>query len=399
MLPLIQPDDLLHFQPIKPNQLQLNDIIIFRQNRKLIAHRLIYRNSTHFFTQGDNLPYTDPPHSYSHLVGKVIALTRQGKRLPISYLYLQQATLYLHQLHQLTHLFNQHSLNYLFLKGLPLHLYYHQSPPQRLYLDCDLLLNPSQLSQAKSLLHQLGFKPYNPSSFATPPFHQPLEVSFLKPTDTFPIILDLHLAPVFLPKQLATPQYLYPVSLLANYTQHLLGHKTIVKLKNHSYPLISPQDSIVYLALHFFHHNLQGIHRLQLLPPILNHYHPTSSQWTSLAQLANQFQLGDFIYPSLKIFSQYYRYPIPPSFWSHLQLNHPRQTHQLTQTNPLSISSHRLINGLKLIHHSYQLSPQPVSTKLRLLLSPKNYLNFVYLLLHRLFRQPLIVYKKLKYRS
>ncbi len=397
MLPLIKPNDIIHFVPIKPNQLQLNDIVIFRQKKRLIAHRLIYKTNQYFITQGDNLLNPDKPHSYSQLLGKAVSITRHHQTLPISYLYLQQSSLYLRELNLLVKTFNSHYFDYLFLKGLPLHLYYQKTHPQRLYLDCDLLINPHQLQPVSATLQQLGFHPYNPPDFSTPPFHQSPELSFIKKTPSFPIVLDIHLTPLFLPKQLATPNHLYPSTLLTQYSLHLLRNKLKVKLKNQTYPLISSKDAIIYLSLHFFHHNLRGIQRLHLLHQILTQYSFTDQEWAQLAQLANQFKLANFIYPSLKIYTHYFPSTIPKKFWQQLDLQHHFFINQLTKIDPLKPSFSRFLNGFRLTIYSFFLSPQSLTTKLKIFIAPTNYLNFSYLLLYKLFRYPLVLYKKLKH--
>src|SRR6266436_196083 len=53
MLPLINDGEMLHVQRANIAKLKVGDIVLFRQDTKFKAHRIICKGKTHFVTRGD----------------------------------------------------------------------------------------------------------------------------------------------------------------------------------------------------------------------------------------------------------------------------------------------------------------------------------------------------------
>jgi len=91
MVPVLWPGDLLTVQSCDPAQLEAGSIIVFRQDGKLIAHRLMRRSGDcpvdsppdcstgYLITRGDARPRLDEPVDPADVVGRVESITRDGR--------------------------------------------------------------------------------------------------------------------------------------------------------------------------------------------------------------------------------------------------------------------------------------------------------------------------------
>jgi hypothetical protein len=94
MHPTIRENETLIVEPASIAALSVGDIVLFRSGEKLTAHRLIgidrepagssrsaeeYRPT--FITRGDACSVCDSPAGPEHLLGKVVAVERKGRRI------------------------------------------------------------------------------------------------------------------------------------------------------------------------------------------------------------------------------------------------------------------------------------------------------------------------------
>lgn len=86
MLPLIRPGDQLLIRHGDAN-LRRGDIVVFLQQGKMVAHRLlrICKDDpiTTFITKGDNTSYLDSPVDVSKVVGRVLKIKRGNRWVSI----------------------------------------------------------------------------------------------------------------------------------------------------------------------------------------------------------------------------------------------------------------------------------------------------------------------------
>jgi hypothetical protein len=54
--------------------------------------------------------------------------------------------------------FEEENIDFVFLKGLPLHLYYEKTHPKRIYADCDVLINKKDFLEAEKIIIKFGYK-------------------------------------------------------------------------------------------------------------------------------------------------------------------------------------------------------------------------------------------------
>jgi ATP-binding cassette subfamily B protein len=85
MFPTLQVGDVGFVRKCSVSELAIGDIVVFRENKKLIAHRLIKiidKNDTFFYiTKGDKNTYTDKPFTEKEFLGKIEYIERGGKKI------------------------------------------------------------------------------------------------------------------------------------------------------------------------------------------------------------------------------------------------------------------------------------------------------------------------------
>jgi signal peptidase I len=83
MLPSVWPGDTLVIERANHSAVSEGDIVLFRRDRRLFAHRIVKRNgaagNAEILTRGDALPRPDPPLTGRDLLGKVRFIVRNGK--------------------------------------------------------------------------------------------------------------------------------------------------------------------------------------------------------------------------------------------------------------------------------------------------------------------------------
>jgi hypothetical protein len=73
---------------VRPSDVKLQDIILYQNNGTLVAHRLVRRgrtrrNTAFFVTRGDASGSCDSPVESQQVLGKVISVDRDGRRIKL----------------------------------------------------------------------------------------------------------------------------------------------------------------------------------------------------------------------------------------------------------------------------------------------------------------------------
>jgi signal peptidase len=88
MLPAIFPGDTLVIEPARSEGVTKGDIVLFRRDGRLFAHRVSGKSGSasdfQIVTQGDGMANPDPPVSSSQLLGKVSFVVRDGRCLELA---------------------------------------------------------------------------------------------------------------------------------------------------------------------------------------------------------------------------------------------------------------------------------------------------------------------------
>ncbi|MBU0572380.1 nucleotidyltransferase family protein [Patescibacteria group bacterium] len=308
MSPLILPNDKIIVA--KTSSLKVNDIVVFKKEKRLIAHRLIYISPSKDFlvTKGDNNLKSDGKIKPSQILGKVNFIKRNGETIKLSHIYLSQSSAYLQELIKINKALDQKHIPYIFLKGLPLHLHFGQTFPKRLYLDADILTNRTSSTQVDKVLVSFGFKKQKRTLFDKKNTES-TQISYLKETKPFPVIIDLHLEPAIGFTKLKSINKLLPST--KQFAQYLFKNIQIIKLDKRSFPILNTETLILYLFLHLYHHNFHGAHRLEFIDAVIKNQ---KIDWDKVATTTQKFNFTNFVLPGVSILRHYYETPLPTTF-------------------------------------------------------------------------------------
>jgi signal peptidase len=84
MVPAVRPGDVLHVKHSHVGDLSKGDIVVFRRAGRLIAHRAVRAPAKSgkgvLLTRGDRVRRKDAPIVGSELLGRVVAIERNGER-------------------------------------------------------------------------------------------------------------------------------------------------------------------------------------------------------------------------------------------------------------------------------------------------------------------------------
>src|SRR4029078_5772 len=158
MLPILQNEDVVVLKKKKFLSLKVNDIICFRKNQTYTTHRVIYIGKNNVITKGDSMMFSDGKIYPKNYVGTVTRIKRDSMYFNIKALYLIQSTIYFDEIVKLEKKLVKHKLRHVFLKSLPLNIYYEGSIPRRIYSDCDILLEIKNAQKTAKILKELGYK-------------------------------------------------------------------------------------------------------------------------------------------------------------------------------------------------------------------------------------------------
>jgi signal peptidase I len=88
MLPAIWPGDILEVHRQSLAEILPGDVVLFMRKGGFAAHRVVEKageqDRTLLITRGDTLRVPDPPVTPQELLGRVTAILRGGRHLPVS---------------------------------------------------------------------------------------------------------------------------------------------------------------------------------------------------------------------------------------------------------------------------------------------------------------------------
>lgn len=386
MLPIFQPGDWLYFKKVGYRNLKVDDIALVRTRfHSYFVHRILYKSKKYAVTKGDNNLFTDGKINPKRIIAKVIKIKRDNNILSPTSLYLVQSSYYLNEIIKIKDEFDRNQIKYVFLKGLPIHLYYEKSHPKRVYADCDILIDETDAARAKAILRAKGYRSVGAPLIKTLKKTNHPEVSYQKSLRGFPVNFDIHTEAVFLMTQLGKLDSLYPQKLVKKLTQELLHNKKTVKIDGHSYKILDNRYLILYLLLHFFHHNYKGIFRLELISIVIKQSRLGKKDWEFLSKKINEYQLSGYIYPALLLLRKYYNNELPASFLRLIKKK-PSVASEIVGSGSIFGVEDRMTSGINRFINIFRLSESPTVIKLTVLLNPEIIFYVVFVLKERLSR-------------
>lgn len=318
MLPILQNEDVVYLEKISFKEIAQNDIICYYQNKKYVTHRVIYTRQKFLITKGDNNFNADERVIPNQIIGKVYKIKRERRTIILDNIYLFQSSIYFKEIIKIKRQFEKERIDFLFLKGLPLHLHYEKAFPRRLYADCDVLINPNHFEKVETILLNEGYSLYSTALLRTDKKRKKrrTELSYYKKYKNLYIVFDIHFEPVFTIFQLNGLNALYPQSKILELRDDFLMNKQLIKIDNESFPILSPEHLIVYLCLHFFHDNYKGIYKLSFLNSVWQNHKKDQRVITRIQLIIDYYSLNNLIYPTLYFLKKYFDTKFPESIIS-----------------------------------------------------------------------------------
>ena len=301
MLPLIHSQDRLIIS--KSKKLNFEDIVVFKQNNILKAHRILHLSKDHLITKGDNNPKADNKIQKKQILGVVHQIKRGKEIITLNHLYFSQSIKYFKIISSLINKLDKNNISYVFLKGLPIHLHYKKSPPRHLYFDLDILISKNNLKKVNNLIIQMGFSKPDKSLYQT--CDNPTQYNYYKIDKPINIFIDLHTEPGF-----GFTKSTHINSLLPNpniLTKYLMDDSQKVYIDKQKIPLLNPEAQTILLFLHFFHHNYKQIHKLS----IIKHINKKGLNWNKLFTDIEKLKISPYLKPAIILFNQYYPNIVP----------------------------------------------------------------------------------------
>lgn len=359
MLPLLREGDVVFLKKIVNGVIRVDDIVCFRRGSRLVTHRVIYKKKNYVITKGDNNIHADGKIAVTRILGKVDLIKRDNQKISTDALYLFQSSIYFDEIKKILCVFKEKKINYVILKGLPLHLFLEKKHPRRIYADCDILVAKKDRLRATRLMRNEG---YHQMDFSLSKGHKKLknkvvEVSYGKEVGGFMVTFDIHYEAAFLMTQLGSLDYLYPQKLIDGFTTHLLDNKRVVMIENEEFPLLSLEDQIIYLFLHLFHHNLKSAYRYNILNTILQ----TRYDKDELLRTIKNYKLMNFIYSALALLQKYYPHSEYKELMGKLEVTRSVERYVKRKIIPIKIfdDDERIGGGVKRFLLIFFLSPRP----------------------------------------
>ncbi len=299
MLPLISPKDKITIA--SSTKFEVDDVVVFYRDGRLTAHRIIYQSPdrAYFVTKGDNNLKSDGKIRKNQILGKIANLS------PI---YLSQSISYLEELTKLCQVIANQKIKYVILKGLPVRLFFEEKPPQRLYLDADILIDKGSFTKSADILTNLGFREVKSEVFGQE-MKNSLQVNFIKNTKPFPVVIDLHIeAAVGFTK---IPELNRLLGNYAQITRFFLNSGQKVKENGKVFSILKKEALLLYLLLHLFHHNFQGSHRMQFIDALAR---TQNLDWNKITRDTKKLRIQSLIFPAAAIVKKYYQTPFSDKF-------------------------------------------------------------------------------------
>jgi hypothetical protein len=266
--------------------------------------------------------------------------------------------------------FEAQNLNFVLLKGLPLHLYYENKHPRRIYADTDILVKRKDYSKIKKIFNKLGYTYKNPkeTDIQTGLRHKITEFSFFKYFNGFMIDWDVHFEIKFTMSHLKVIEKLYSSEYISSMTNELFSEGKTVHIGGQQITILSKEHLFIYLLLHLFRHNFKGSYRYELLKNVLK---KERLDYGKAELMVQKYKLGNFIYLPMLLLNKYYENPVPGFFVKKAGEN-VNQASVNTQLKKIDIfdDEHRVESGIERFRNMLFYSPVSLIEKVRIILNP-----------------------------
>ncbi len=396
MIPLLHNGDIIFINKIEFKKVKLNDIVCVTKNNKIFTHRVVFVGPNFIISKGDNNIFSDGKIYPKNLIGVVKQVQRGTQKVEVETLYLMQSTFYFKEIIKIKKALENNKIDFLFLKGLPIHLLYEKSYPRRLYADCDVLIDKKSFARVKKTFKQLGYSALDTSysSVQKKLKKSEVEMSFSKVVNGATVSIDVHLEAVFLMSQIPSINALYPKKFVESFTIDLLNQKRYVELLSEKFPILSGENLFVYLILHLFHHNFIGSYRYDLIIKVLQN---EKLDFKNIIKTIQTYKLNNFVYPVILLLVKNYGVKIEASLLKEIKPNDIQLTRIKQKIKTINIfdSENRVSSGVNRFRLIYDLSPAENLKKLTIFLNPQVVFFICWFVFKKTDNYRLNTYKKL----
>lgn len=350
-------EDFLDTELVHVYQLHSADFIFFPINGKeVLCHVELLEPERIFLRHKQTI--ISISRSSSTQVKRVVSIKRKDIVFTPGSLYDVQAAFHLRESKKIARIFHKNRIRYAFLKGAPLYvsLQYH---PNRILSDVDILIDPASLNKVTSLLKKNGFteKPVRPASAPT---HD-----FKKKQSKTEFVIDLHTEPVFLMSRGNDWSY-YPPILRRKMTDEFLKLRRRKNIQQTPFFFLSPLHQILYLSLHFYHHNCQGSSRLISLIYILQRAEKNNKTfWKKLSHIILSYHLEAFVYPVFLMLKELGQLNIPKRFLGSIYSPRSFLLYRTNLFGSLFNEDGRRVAGIRRFLLMFVLAPVPFGQKIK----------------------------------
>lgn len=372
---ILQDGDIVYFKKTNFSQIKTDDIIMIKKREDTSIAKIIYRTNKFLIAKGTSENHTDSKIYKDQVTGKATHITRSNSQFNIDHYYIFRSSIYLQEIIKVNKALQSKNVNFLFLKGLPLHLYFEKTYPKRIYRDCDILVEKKQFNKSCAILKKLGYKEEK-QSYVEKNLKDLPEKNYYIIVDGLKVTFDIHREIVFTTKNICESLF-YPKKDIDEITSKFLGEKISLGIQNEKLPVLSFENFFIYTALHLSNHDFKGTFRYELLKKVIM---KKKLNYTQISEIINKYQLKNYIYPSLVFLSKYYQVKLPYAFIKSVKPN--KKTIKFIKENILNESifiehvhsSHTTVADLI---RSFYLSPYPLYNKVLKLLNIKILLSFI----------------------
>ena len=384
MFPLLLSNDLLYCRKVSFKKCHVNDLIIIEKGRNVFTHRVIYKAGKYLITKGDNNLVSDGKIYPHQILGKVYQVKRNGKVFHPENIYLLQSSNYFQEIVKIKKAFEKEKIDFVFLKSLPLHLYFKKSHPRRIYADCDVLIDKLKKEKVKNILKEMEYKKINSS---LSPIHtllrqKQIEQSYYKKINGFTVVFDVHYEIDWMSAQIGKLNELYPQYLIDKLTVDCLRNKKIVTINNREFSILNTEFLILYLALHFFHHNFRGTYRLDLLDKVIR-MNLNNELLKQVQEDILKYKLQNFVYPVFLLLKKYYSTPLSRKFLDSIKPDERKMRY--IQKNILRINifddETRIQAGVTRFRNLFFLSLNPIWRKILIIFNIQVLYSFIWVII------------------
>lgn len=368
-----QNKDVVYFKKVKFLEINAGDVVLVKRMRVQLVQKVVYKAATYLLAESGKENELDIKIRNNQVIGKAMFIERKGEKIELEAFYSYRSLLYLKELIRVKKELVKQNINFLFLKGLPIHLYYEGTYPRRVYRDCDILVAKKDFLKTIKALRKIG---YTGDTNALPKIKDKLkEQNYLKSIKGVKIILDIHKDVVFITSR-SKIGYLYPESNISKLTNIFLGEKAEIEVYGEKFPALSKENFFIYSSLHLFNHNYVGTFRYELIKNILMR---NKIDFQLIESRINEYNLKNFVFPLILFLEKYYHLDFPTQFKKNIKPN-KKVLFFIKKT----VMKNKIFNDINIAHNDkirikyhFHLCPSPIYLRVFAFLNIKTLLKLL----------------------